>query len=144
MSNTHQIAFLSLFWCIVASGRTHMSTLSPMLYIWCQGAQQAAYISRCSFLSVPTLRTQSLKGSAQSMSSNVQQTVQCPEWNLHALCCRLSCACTCCRTARVPAKTASPGSSVATRSRADFMDNHSGSIAFSNGPNNARSASEFR
>ncbi|KAL3152621.1 hypothetical protein ABBQ32_001638 [Trebouxia sp. C0010 RCD-2024] len=38
---------------------------------------------------------------------------------------------------------ASPGSSVATRSRAEFLDNHSGSMAFSNGQNNVRSASEF-
>lgn len=55
-----------------------------------------------------------------------------------------SCACICCRTARVAAKTASPGSSVATRSRADFMDNHCGSMAFSSGQNNMRSASDFR
>lgn len=46
-----------------------------------------------------------------------------------------------CRTTRVAAKRASPGSSAATRSR---VDDPTASIAFSNGQNHVLSASDFR
>lgn len=99
----------------------------------------------CCTVSVPACKTTNSKlahvvlklthSTAVNLASCIQDALR---WS------SMSCACMWCRTARAAAKTASPGSSVATRSRADFMDNHCGSMAFSNGQNNVRSASDFR
>ena len=49
-----------------------------------------------------------------------------------------------CRTTRVAGKTASPGSSAAVRSRHEYGDALSGSVAFSNGPTRMLSGSDYR